>query len=269
DYRSIFSGTLSPESLVHFRRNHWYTLKRNWWYTFTGICTSLIPVCSCSAIPLVYSLEGKISKQTLITFIVAAPLLNPYIIILSFSVLGFEYGILRIVSSFILAISTGYLLTFADKKLPGQNIPLINCDNNDCNLTTGDKYQKTYNVFKKILPYLAFAAVLGIIFEYISPAEYIKDLDLNQNLIGILLVTLVGIPVYFCNGADVLFLSPLVFYSGLPLGTAMAFSLTSTSVCISSIAMMLKFIGRKSTILLLFNVIIVTFLLAYIINLLF
>ena len=55
------------------------------------------------------------SAATMITFIISAPLLNPYIILLSFSVLGAKYAILRIASSFILAICTGLIVHFIVK----------------------------------------------------------------------------------------------------------------------------------------------------------
>ena len=105
------------------------------------IYASIIPVCSFSAIPMIETMKDKFKFCTLITFVVAAPLLNPYIVSLSFSVLGIKYGILRITASFVLAIITGLVVE------------------------------------------------------------------------------------YFCNGADVVFLQPLMKYAGLSMGSSIAFSL--------------------------------------------
>ena len=44
------------------------------------------------------------------TFVVAAPLLSPYIIVLSFTALGPRYAVLRILSSFVLAATTGLVV---------------------------------------------------------------------------------------------------------------------------------------------------------------
>ena len=73
---------------------------------------SLLPVCACTTIPLISSMKGKLPFRTIITFVVAAPLLSPYIIMLSFSVLGMTYGILRIVSAFLMAMISGVVLEF-------------------------------------------------------------------------------------------------------------------------------------------------------------
>ena len=98
--------------------------------------------------------------------------------------------------------------------------------------------------------------------ELFKPDKILQNLNLTDNLIGTGLVILVGVPVYFCNGADVLFLKPLMQITGLPLGTAMAFSLTSTSICISSLFLMIKFVGRRLTLIILASVVIITFLIS-------
>jgi uncharacterized membrane protein YraQ (UPF0718 family) len=80
------------------------------------------------------------------------------------------------------------------------------------------------------------------------------------------LVILIGIPVYFCNGADIILLQPFVNYMEMPLGTAMAFTLTSTSVCITSLIMIIKFIGKRLTSILLAYVFFMTLIMGYVIN---
>ncbi len=72
-------------------------------------------------------------------------------------------------------------------------------------------------------------------------------------------------PFYFCNGAEVLFLRPLVNH-GFPLGTAVAFSLTSPAICTTSIAMLFKIIGKRLTVALVACVALISLALALLIN---
>jgi uncharacterized membrane protein YraQ (UPF0718 family) len=72
--------------------------------------------------------------------------------------------------------------------------------------------------------------------------------------------------MYYCNGADVILLKPLIAHSGLSLGTAMAFSLTSTSICITAIVMLVKFLNKKLTIILVASIMVLTFILGLLIN---
>ena len=228
------------------------------------IYASVIPVCSCSAIPLVRAMKDKLPFRAIITFVVAAPLLNPYIIMLSVTVLGVRYAILRIFCSCVLAVSSGYIIETFYKRPEHQEFGAWNGCNNSENCIAGGKnvYDETFLVFKKILPYLLVAGVLGMIVDLFVPKHLFENYDLSNYFLGTALVILIGIPVYFCNGADVLFLQPLLQYSHLPLGTAMAFSLTSTSVCISSLVLLIRFIGKKLTVALLASVVIITFLLS-------
>jgi len=228
---------------------------------------SFLPVCACATIPLVSSMIEKLRFRTIITFIVAAPLLSPYIIMLSFSVIGVKYSILRIASAFLLSILSGFVVEFFYRKDETEGLVEFNaCNPNECYSHKPDIYLQTYEIFKKILPYLIIAGIAGIVIETVAPAIFLTNHKIPNNLIGIILVILAGIPVYFCHGAEVLFLRPLIHQSGLPLGTAIAFSLASTSVCITSFVMLIRFIGIKLSIILLANLIIVTLLLGLLIN---
>jgi len=230
---------------------------------------SLLPVCACTTIPLISSMREKLTFRTIITFVVAAPLLSPYIIALSFSVLGMTYGMLRIVSAFLLAIVSGFVMEFfyAKEDLGGW-IALSPCNPHGGHSEKPDVYLKTFEVFKKILPYLIVAGVAGILIELAAPANFLKDHTIPNNAPGVFLVILAGIPIYLCHGAEVLFLRPLIHQGGLSLGTAMAFSLASTSICVTSFVMLIKFMGKKLTMILLANLIIVTLLLGLLINML-
>lgn len=232
---------------------------------------SVIPVCSCSVIPLIKTMRDKISFGTVMTFVIAAPLLNPYIVMLSISVLGWRYAILRVICSFILAVSAGYVANFFYQRMDTREIGTLetcNAGNRNCPMAANNVYETTFSIFKKILPFMLIAGAMGMVIELYAPGNLLKNYDLSNNFVGTVLVILVGVPVYFCNGADVLFLQPLIRCADLPLGTAMAFSLTSTSICITSLVLLVKFIGKKLTFVILMTVIIETFLLSGAIQLL-
>jgi uncharacterized membrane protein YraQ (UPF0718 family) len=231
---------------------------------------SVIPVCSCTTIPIVKSMEDKISFRTLISFIISAPLLSPYIIVLSFSVLGFKYGVLRIVCSLILAILTGLVVEFFykkdKKKLELSNLPTSKKITTNCPIVRTDKFLQTYNIMKSIFPFLILAGGLGVVAELYVPVDFLEKMNFGNHFFDLAIVILIGIPMYYCNGADVILLKPLIAHSGLSLGTAMAFSLTSTSICITAIIMLIKFLNKKLTMILIGTIAILTFIIGFLIN---
>ncbi|MGD9141802.1 MAG: permease [bacterium] len=227
---------------------------------------SLIPVCSCAAIPLLSSMKGKMRFQTTMSFVLAAPLLSPYIIVLSFSVLGLKYGVLRILSSFVLVVLTAVVLGAFERrsKSPEAGALAGGCSKS-CGPRESDIYLQTFAVFKGLLPFLLAAGALGMALEYFGTRDLMLYGLFGKGAAGIAGWILVGVPFYFCNGAEVLFLRPLMNH-GFPVGTGIAFSLTSTAICTTSIAMLFRMIGLKLTLILIGCTVSISFGLALIIN---
>jgi uncharacterized membrane protein YraQ (UPF0718 family) len=228
------------------------------------IYAALLPVCSCTVVPIIKILDKKVNVRTRITFLVAAPILNPYIIFLSFSILGWKYGILRIVCSFLLSVSAGffmqflskYKMTYSDKAAVDHAIRLsfmeetkVGACISKCNNVTDNVFAKSFNMFRSICLYIMIAGIISIGFELTGPTTIELATKFGNTVLGSIILVLSGIPIYLCNGTDVLILRPLL-YTGISLGTAIAFSITSTSVCLSSIALLSKFLGLKYTIIL-------------------
>ena len=231
---------------------------------------SILPICSCGVVPLVESMQRKTSLKVIITFIVATPLLNPYIISVSFAVLGPEYAILRIVFSFLTALITGWVVEYAAKLFKLEGVGDYKACVTDCDpVLDRDPFVKTMKMTKKILPYILIAGALSFIFALINPKQYLETLNFSAEPWATILLTLVGIPLYVCNGTDVLFLKPLMQYTDLSLGAAIAFSLSSSAVCISSIVMLAKYLGGKLTAVLTGTIFILMLLFSTLINLFF
>jgi uncharacterized membrane protein YraQ (UPF0718 family) len=227
---------------------------------------SVIPVCGCGVIPLLSSMQGRMKFVTTMSFVLAASLLSPYVLVLSFSVLGFTYGMLRIVSSFIVVMATAYILGLLKREDARTEPAWIGAGcAKTCDGQEGDVYLETYEMFKSLLPYLLIGGGLGVLLELIGPRFFLMNRQTGGGLIGAFVWVLIGVPLYFCNGAEVLFLRPLVNH-GFPLGTAVAFSLTSTAICTTSIAMLFKIIGKRLTIALVACVALISLTLALLIN---
>jgi uncharacterized membrane protein YraQ (UPF0718 family) len=202
--------------------------------------------------------------------VIAAPLLSPYIVSLSFSVLGYKYALLRIFSAFVLAGLSGVVIEwFQNEKDMGRLIAFSPSRTEEDRLPRKDIYFKTVLVFRKILPYLMVAGVIGIVIETLKPVNYLVEQEMTNRPLGLLLSIVVAIPIYLCNGAEILLLRPMIHQANLALGTAIAFSLASTSICITSFVMLFNFLGKKLTLILAANLVVVNFFLGLLINQLF
>jgi uncharacterized membrane protein YraQ (UPF0718 family) len=230
------------------------------------LCASVIPVCSCAALPLIASMEGKMRFKTTMAFVLAAPLLSPQIIALSFSMAGSTYAFLRIGASFALVMIVIHVLDLFRNKDGHFDVTALKpgCSSS-CAPGLQDVYLETYHLFWKLLPYVGLAGVLGILVEYLGPRNSLLGIPFDHGIGGVAMVSLIGIPLYLCNGADVLLLRPLLSH-GFPVGTAVVFSLTSTAICTASIAMLVKLIGIRMSALLVFSLLAVSIVLGFVLN---
>ena len=228
---------------------------------------SILPVCSCGVIPLVETMKEKVSMKVIITFLIAAPLLNPYIVFISFSTLGLKYTLLRITASFTLAIVAGTLTELlAGKKAIEELGKYHICDTDSCAPFANDPFVKTILITRKLLPYIFWGGLLSYGLEYLQPKAFLQTLNFSDEWLSMIVMALIGVPLYVCNGADVLLLKPLLAFTDLSQGAGMVFSLTSSSVCISSIAMLLKFLGKKITWILVGNIVFLSLVIGFLIN---
>jgi len=257
-----FAGIVVEKYIKRFR----WLIPKNQVRSF--LYASIIPVCSCSTIPIIETMKQKMSLRTIITFVTAAPLLNPYVIFLSFSLLGFKYGVLRIVGAFAISIIIGLITQLVHKKIGSPELGLYkSCEPKTCVKPSFTIYDRTWNIITKIAPYILIAGIVGILFELSGPLKFIEGLVLENNILTLLILIGVGIVIYLCNGADLLFLSPLLLYTDLGMGSAIAFSLTSTGICASSVIMLSKFIGKKLTATIVASTFILTLVLGILIDL--
>ncbi len=257
------------------------------------IYASILPLCSCTAIPFIETMKDKMKLRTLVTFLVAAPVLNPYIIILSFSVLGVKYGIYRIIFAFVLAVSSGIVVeklrtnrwkapqssggfpgTTSSTTGPSKTLSLHPAQKLGSDRGTGpsgrnpgkDIYEATFEVFRSVFPYLMIGGVAGLVYDLYSPDLASLSVILSDELGSVLIALGLGTPAYLCNGADVFVLRPLMERGSFPLGSALVFSASSTAICMTSFFMLLKVLGKKETSVLLANIVFMLFLMGVLLN---
>lgn len=248
----VFAGVIVEAYIFKMKR----FLPKNQMTAF--LYGAFLPICSCGAIPLVETMKQRVSLRVIVTFLIAAPILNPYIIVLSISVMGINYALIRIASSLVLAISLGILVQWLGQKYLSNELGKYELCDVDCKTTSTDPFVKTLLMTKKLLPYILIGGLLSFGLELFNPKQFLSTFNFSNPWLSIAIMLVIGIPLYVCNGADILLLKPLMTYTDLTLGSAMVFSLTASAVCVSSIVMLSKFLGTKLTALLIACLTVVT-----------
>ena len=224
-----------------------------------GIFAAVIPVCSCGAVPLVRAMlaTGQIRIRTIISFLMVAPVLSPFVIFFSLQ-LGAVYAATRILASFALALVAGVVIErFVGVKEEAGGTNYYSCKGcakashphnpgaSNSALLAG------WDIMLFLLLYIVLGILIGAFIAKYVPASVVGTY-LSSDIMGLIIATSIGLPLFLCSGQEVLILAPLMDTtlmgaSALPVGHAIAFTIAGTGICISAIPALIPTIGKNAT----------------------
>jgi uncharacterized membrane protein YraQ (UPF0718 family) len=223
-----------------------------------GIFAAVIPVCSCGAVPLVKAMlaTGQIRIRTIISFLMIAPVLSPFVIFFSLQ-LGPVYAITRIVGIFVLALLAGVVIErFVGIKEEGSARGYFSCKG--CSKASphnpgasNSALLAGWDIMLFLLPYIVIGILIGAFIAKYVPAAVVGTY-LSSNFAGLVIATSIGLPLFLCSGQEIIILAPLMNAplmgaNTLPIGHAIAFTIAGTGICISAIPALIPTIGKRAT----------------------
>jgi uncharacterized protein len=205
------------------------------------------PLGSYVVIPLAAALFGVgLPLPVLMALLMASPLINPNLFMLTSGAFGIQMAVARILSAFILGIVAGFLTRFAlQKQWVNQNSvlkegrhPLTAFENSaqGNNLWKEfwkDLYRMTLYVSKYFFLAIVLAAAIKI---FLSPNFVIRIFDGNT-FMSVLITTGAGVPFYVCGGASIPVVQQLAEL-GMEKGAVLAFFISGPATKVSSLVLM-------------------------------
>jgi len=226
-----------------------------------------LPLCVCGVFPLVKGLMStkKIKGYALLSFLFITPLLNPYTLFLSYSVMGTKYFSARLIGAIFVAVIGAFFISSLKefKKVRSKALTKINQNTPDFfkpdkgrNAGTdkgiSNKNHKIqyyinngYLYFKSLSKPILIGIIIGSLFSTIIPPQFI-DRYINNSLYGLFLTVLIAIPLHVCAGQEIILLKPLQVL-GLSTGYQISFSIAAAGICLSVIPLFCKLFGKKLT----------------------
>jgi len=223
----------------------------------SAVAGALLPGCACAAMPLAAALiKAGAGLGATTAFIMAAPLLSPQTVVLTWAMLGPKFALARIVFTMAGAIATGLVFLRLEKSgikgfsLPEQKpAPAPSCNAQDGHCCCHEEKKSFLKSFVQITAdlskYFMLGMLVAVLFTWAVPEHTIQE-HIGSGPIAYLLALVVGIPVYVCEGEEV----PLTFAllsKGVSAGPAFTFMLGSVGTCIPTIAIAFRLLGKKPT----------------------
>jgi uncharacterized membrane protein YraQ (UPF0718 family) len=210
----------------------------------------LLSVCSCSIIPLFAAIKKRgAGLGPAITFLLATPAINPAALILTFSLIGWQFIVGRIILALSAAITTGVILeaiwTTEEEKAGMLSQFKVEYQEKPLNLKE-DLKEWLINVWdfvKKIFPLVLLGIfIIGIVKIFLTSEVISKYL--GQGFWQIALASILGVVMYTPTLVEIPFIRELLIL-GMGTGPALAFLLTGPALSLPSMLGVSRVIGWK------------------------
>lgn len=219
--------------------------------TTAALLGTVTPFCSCSSIPLFIGFTGAgLPIGTTFSFLISSPMVDLGSLIILTSIFGWKIAALYTVLGLVIAVAGGSLIERLH--LEGEvesfirQMPQIASEEEKITFKERVSYAWTQAcaTFKRVFPYVLIGVGIGAVIHNWIPEEFVQNLLGGHNPFGVLLATVVGIPMY----ADIFGTIPIaesLLYKGAQLGVVLSFMMSVTTLSLPSMIMLRKAIKPK------------------------
>ncbi len=222
-----------------------------WANIIAALLGTVTPFCSCSSIPLFIGFtSAKLPLGVTFSFLISSPMVDLASLMLLMGIFGAEVAIIYVVLGLTVAVIGGTLIEKLKMEKYVEEFILTagNVDLESPELTKKDRllYAKdqTLETFKKVFIYILIGVGIGAIIHNWIPQEFIETILGSNNPFGVLMSTLIGIPIY----ADIFGTIPIaeaLLGKGAQLGTILSFMMAVTTLSIPSMIMLKRAIKPR------------------------
>jgi len=243
----LISAFISPDTV----RSHLGGTKL-WPITKASLFGIPLPLCSCGVLPVVTSLRSHgASKGASISFLLSTPQTGVDSLAVTYSLLGPAFTIIRPITTFLTGILGGSLVEYFDPTKDEEktnSCKYNSCENQDKSnrLLIALKYA-IITLPKDIGKPMLIGILIAAIMSAIIPADFFAD-KLGQGFFPMIVMMLIGIPIYVCSTASVPIAAALIL-KGLSPGAALVFLMTGPATNAASLATIYGAFGKKTALI--------------------
>ena len=213
---------------------------------------TVTPFCSCSSIPIFMGFTSAgLPLGVTFSFLISSPMVDLGSLVLLMTIFGVKIAVGYVVLGLVIAVIGGSLIE--KLHMEDQIADFIRNSNSRVDieapdLTVRDRlvYSKdqVVSTFKKVFPYILIGVAVGAVIHNWIPESWVEKILGSNNPFGVILATLVGIPMY----ADIFGTIPIaeaLLAKGALLGTILSFMMAVTTLSLPSMIMLGKAIKPK------------------------
>lgn len=236
--QSYFPPERSKKILGHFHGM--------WANVISALLGTVTPFCSCSSIPLFMGFTSAgLPLGVTFSFLISSPMVDLGSLVLLMSIFGANVAVIYVALGLMIAVAGGTLIEklHMERYVEGFILTASRVDIESPTLSRQERVQyakeQVVSTFRKVFPYILAGVGIGAIIHNWIPAGWVETILGSDNPFGVILATLVGIPMY----ADIFGTIPVaeaLLAKGAQLGTILSFMMAVTTLSLPSLIMLRK-----------------------------
>ncbi|HCE78508.1 MAG TPA: hypothetical protein DEP61_06645 [Lachnospiraceae bacterium] len=223
-----------------------------WANCIGALLGTVTPFCSCSSIPLFIGFTSAgLPLGVTFSFLISSPMVDLGSLLLLMSIFGTKVAVIYVILGLVIAVAGGtliehlhmerYVEEFIYQSNSGVNIESPELTFNDRLMYARDQVVST---FKKVFPYILIGVGIGAVIHNWIPEGVVEKVLGDGNPLGVILATVIGIPMY----ADIFGTIPIaeaLLSKGALLGVVLSFMMAVTTLSLPSLIMLRKAVKPK------------------------
>lgn len=217
-----------------------------WANCMSALLGTVTPFCSCSSIPLFIGFTNAgLPLGVTFSFLISSPMVDLGSLVLLMSIFGGKVAVLYVILGLVIAVIGGTLIekmhmeSYVEEFI--HSTGSVDIDSPSLSQSERLVYarEQVTSTFKKVFPYILVGVGIGAVIHNWIPQSWIEKILGSDNPLGVILATLVGIPMY----ADIFGTIPVaeaLLAKGAQLGTVLSFMMAVTTLSLPSLIMLKK-----------------------------
>jgi len=219
--------------------------------SISALLGTVTPFCSCSSIPLFIGFTSAgLPVGVTFSFLISSPMVDLGSLLLLMSIFGAKVAIIYVIIGLVIAVIGGTIIQKLHMERYVENFIFTanSVDIESPDLTKKERLiyakEQMLSTFKKVFPYILIGVGIGAIIHNWIPDEWVATVLGSNNPFGVVLATLIGVPIY----ADIFGTIPVaeaLWYKGAQLGAILSFMMAVTTLSLPSLIMLRKAVKPK------------------------
>lgn len=225
-----------------------------WANAIAALLGTVTPFCSCSSIPIFIGFTSAgLPLGVTFSFLISSPMVDLGSLVLLMSIFGVRIAVSYVAVGLVIAVIGGTII----EKLHLENeledvvknaLRAGHVDISSPGLSQKDRLifarDQVVDTFRKVFPYILLGVGIGALIHNWIPEEWVEIILGSRNPLGMILATLIGVPMY----ADIFGTIPVaeaLLGKGALLGTVLSFMMAVTTLSLPSLIMLRKAVKPK------------------------